>query len=444
MKNIIPFIRLLFIFYAIVLGYTSFSQTSSKGYEISFNTQNFKDTYLYLIETYANKTKIVDSAKYLKKQYVFKNSKKDLPSGFYAIQSKNGDILAEFIVDQTRKFAIADTDNTLIFTNSEENIVFQQFKNDFLKGNDLLIYYETAPESLLGKFVSAQYIPISIPEFFWGSSEGEDAAAQKYYQYLIDHYFDNVDFKDTRLMYTPLNIDLREFFMESLYPQTPENVISSIENLFYRILDENPTPEQLDVQDFYLKKLIHLYMNADPKFDTVFVYLVDNYVAKTTTELISDSERSVFQRMADRKKRTLVGHTIPVFESYTSDHYKISTEELSGKYTILWFWDPDCDHCIEVTPLLCEFYSKYQNLYDFDVIACSVTEDYERWNIFVTEHHLDWFNTSYAVAEPNYDAMDYFNFNETPAIFIIDKQHKIVARQFPVDDLIEIFESLPH
>ncbi|MDR2970578.1 MAG: thioredoxin family protein [Bacteroidales bacterium] len=436
------FTRTLFIFCFIFLSLITFSQPTTKGYDIVFNTQNINDPYLYLTNIYANKTTIVDSAKFVKKQYVFKNAKQVLPSGFYFIQTKNGDVLVELIIDKTRIFTINETDDTLIFMNSDENTVFQSFKKDVLEEKDLRIYYETAPESLLGKFVLAQFIPVSIPEFFWGSHEGREAAAKKYFQFIIDHYFDNIDFTDIRLMYTSLDVDLKDFFKVQLYPQTPENVISSIENLFRRIVDEKPTPVQLDMQDLYLKKLIHLYRNADPIFDTVFVYLVDNYVTKTTTDLISDSERTLFKRIADRKRRTLVGQTIPVFVSYTNEHYPISTAEMPAKYTILWFWDPDCDHCHEETPKLCEFYSKYQNLYDFNVIACSVTEDYDRWIAFITEHHLEWFNTSYSIEAPNYDAVDYFNFDQTPAIFIIDKQQKIVARQFPVDDLIEIFESL--
>jgi hypothetical protein len=46
------------------------------------------------------------------------------------------------------------------------------------------------------------------------------------------------------------------------------------------------------------------------------------------------------------------------------------------------------------------------------------------------------------MGDPNYDAVEYFNFADTPAIFIIDKAHKIVARQFPLNMLEEVFESL--
>ena len=445
MKNLKHFTCFLLIFCAVLFPFSTFTQVLPKGYEILFKSQNVNDNYLYLTGIYGNKTYIVDSAKYAKKQYLFKNTKQALPAGFYTIQTQHHDILADFIVDKFRTFTVEETENELVFINSDENTVYQQFKKDVLSGNELNIYYDTAPESLLGKFVKAQYMPVIIPEFFWGSHEGREAAAKKRYQFLINHYYDNVDFKDIRLMYTPLDIDLKDFFMELLYPQGAENVILCIEDLFQRILDEKPTREQFDVKDFYLKKLIHLYINAAPQFDTVFVYLVDNHVTKLMqSEFISDSEIDVFKRIADRKRKTLTGHTIPVFESYTSEHRKISTADIKTDYTLLWFWDPDCEHCVEETPKLCDFYYRYRELYNFEVIACSVTEDYDRWIAFINEHHLDWFNTSYAVEAPNYDATEFFNFYETPAIYIIDNQHKIVARQFPLDELIEVFESLQH
>ena len=372
MKNTHHITRFLIFLSAIFLYFSAISQTILKGYEIVYKPVGVNDTYLYLTGIYGNKIWIADSAKFAKNQYVFKNTKQILPSGFYAIRSIKEDdqtVHAEFMVDQTRNFMIDATKGAISFINSDENVVFQKFKKDILEENDLNVYYDTAPESLLGKFVLAQFIPVSIPSFGWGSHDGREAAAQKYYQYLIDHYYDNVDFKDIRLMYTPLDIDLKDFFMESLFPQTADNVINSIENLFARILDEKPTQPQLDVRDFYLKKLIHLYLTAEPKFDEVFIYLVDNYVSKLAeSEFISGSEKSVFQRIADRKKRTLVGQTIPAFESFTNEHHKISTADMTSKYTILWFWDPDCEHCVEYTPKLCEFYSKHgipplKNLY---------------------------------------------------------------------------------
>jgi peroxiredoxin len=442
MKHSNPFNRFLSIVCVLFFPFIVYSQ-HSKGYDIVFKVENSSEKYLYLTGIYGNKPYVIDSAKYAKKQYVFKNAKEELPSGFYYIVTQNKTMIADFIVDMSRTFTIDATGEKITFINSDENIVYQNFKRDLEYGNDIRPYSYTAPESLLAKYVKAQYIPVAIPEFHWGSHDGQAAAAQKYYQFLIEHYFDNVDFKDLRLMYTPLDVELKEFFLESLYPQTSENAIASIDSLFNRILDENPTSAQFDVRDFYLKKLILMYMTAAPKFDEVFIFLVDYEVSKNIhSEFITESEINVYKRMADRKRRTLVGQPVPVFESFTNDHHKISTADMTTEYTVLYFWDPDCEHCLEDTPKLCDFYSKYHTLYNFEVIACSVTEDYSRWIAFIAEHHLEWFNTSYAIEEPNYDAVEFFNFSDTPAIFILDKQHKIVARQFNMDDLFEVFESL--
>jgi len=442
MKNITSILCAFMLLCASFFAFSAFSQTTEKGYNIVYKTQNSNDKYLYLTGIYGNVPYVVDSAKYSKKGYLFSHSKQILPDGFYYIKTKNGATLLEFFVEQNRKFTVEETEEGTKFHNSEENVVYQQFKNDFWAENDLRVYQYTSPETLLSKYITAQFIPVHVPSFNWGSHEGREGAAQQYYKFLIEHYYDNVDFKDTRLMYTPLDIDLKEFFMESLYPQTASNVIKSVDNLFKRILDENPTPEQIDVRDFYLKKLIHLYINAEPKFDEVFIYLVDNYVSKITqSTFISTSETDVFKRVADRKRKTLVGELAPVFESYTIENVKISTAEIKAEYVVLWFWDPDCEHCTEYTPILYDFYSKYRDLYHFEVLACSVTEDYDRWIKLSKEYYL-WLNTSYAVKAPNYDATDYFNIYDTPAIFILDKKHRIVARQFPLDELFEVFETL--
>ena len=64
MKNIRYLIPFLFIFCTFSLPLSSFSQVSSKGYEISFKPQGVNDKYLYLVGIYGNKTWVVDSAKY--------------------------------------------------------------------------------------------------------------------------------------------------------------------------------------------------------------------------------------------------------------------------------------------------------------------------------------------------------------------------------------------
>ena len=62
-------------------------------------------------------------------------------------------------------------------------------------------------------------------------------------------------------------------------------------------------------------------------------------------------------------------------------------------------------------------------------------------HVFLRGSHDNWMNGSYSMGEPNYDLVDFFDLLATPGIFIIDKNHKIIARQFPLSKLGEIFEN---
>lgn len=123
--------------------------------------------------------------------------------------------------------------------------------------------------------------------------------------------------------------------------------------------------------------------------------------------------------------------------AYDAQHNSVSTKDIKHKYIILWFWDPDCDECVELTPQLRDFYDIYKDYYDLEIYAVSITDDYDRWDDFIRKNQLTWINVSYAIGEPNYDFVDYFDLITTPGIYIINSKHKIIARQFPLDELHE-------
>jgi len=222
--------------------------------------------------------------------------------------------------------------------------------------------------------------------------------------------------------------------------------------------------ENQEVVIYYLRKLFAIYLYNRPVFDTIPVWLFDNYYSKIANtpvirypSPITDSyynkigtenlhfsaiEDRVIRKVIERKRRLLPGHIIPPLAAYNIDHQLISTDKIDKKYIIVWLWDPDCDHCLEETPKLNQFYENFHNIYQFEIFAVSVTDDFERWKKFIEDHKLQWLNASYAIDEPNYDFIDYFDILTTPAIYLINKSHVIIERQFSLDDIYSIFESL--
>ena len=93
------------------------------------------------------------------------------------------------------------------------------------------------------------------------------------------------------------------------------------------------------------------------------------------------------------------------------------------------------------TPQLHQFYLENADKYDFEVFAVSITEDIDRWKKTCKEMGLSWINTCYAMGEPNYDFINYFNILTTPGSFLIDKDHKIIMRSFSLDELQDFFQK---
>jgi len=233
---------------------------------------------------------------------------------------------------------------------------------------------------------------------------------------------------------TPIDDRLDVIFSKILCNQHSDIINSEIDKLIAK------TGNNDELRRYFLQ---YLYKKVDvglPEYDGVIVHLYDYYCPDGTCDWLDEHFNRRIKREVLRKRKTLIGQIVPPLEVYTQTREKISSENIVSKYVVLWFWDPDCEGCVEETPKLYEFYENFHALYDFEVIAISITEDYERWSKFIPKIP-NWINASFAVEEPNYDLVDYFDLLTTPGIFIIDKEHKIIARQFPLEKIFTIFED---
>jgi thiol-disulfide isomerase/thioredoxin len=100
----------------------------------------------------------------------------------------------------------------------------------------------------------------------------------------------------------------------------------------------------------------------------------------------------------------------------------------------VFFYDPDCGHCRESTPALKEFYEKNKTSLGVRVYAASVARAPEQWKKYIREFGVqEWIH--------GYDYSFRINFrkdfdvNNTPMVYVLDKDKKIIARRLPVEQL---------
>ena len=181
------------------------------------------------------------------------------------------------------------------------------------------------------------------------------------------------------------------------------------------------------------------WATGEPAYDPILLHLYDKYNLPCC---LGDRARLAKRKM-DVVRKLAPGAHIPELTAYDINGKQHSTNEIKTKYTILWFWDPDCDHCQEMTPILHELYQQRADELDFEVFAVEVNDDYERWIAFSEKHGLDdWINLSTSMGETSEDFIEYFDIVTTPVILLIDNEnnHVIIARQITLDEIMRLME----
>ncbi|MDR2980572.1 MAG: redoxin domain-containing protein [Bacteroidales bacterium] len=414
---------------------------NDKGYNIGFKFDNITDKTLYIVGYYGNDYYLLDSAKVKKNKITFKSNENHLPTGFYQLANKKGDTYLEFIVEKSRYFTISTALKNpyfnAIINNSEENqIFFEYMKHQITNDGTLDPFVDNllsmSGNTLLGVYLKTTRYKFEAPSF--DEIKGEEAKSLRQYLYFKDHFFDNIDFSDPRILRMPIDYGVGYFFTEIVIKNV-DSLRKETENFIHF------TSQNQEVKNYFLRELYFIFHNGDPTFDIMLVYLYDNYCPGGECDWLEELLQRRFTRDYKRKSMLIPGKKVPFLEAVDIHGKKHSTENIPNKYIILWFWDPDCEDCLEQTPVLNDFYIVYKEMYDVEVFAVSITEDVERWDHFVQENHLEWVNVSYGMGDPNYSFVDYFDLLTTPAIYLIDKDHIIIERMFSLDDLHSFFEE---
>ncbi len=247
------------------------------------------------------------------------------------------------------------------------------------------------------------------------------------YRYYKNHYFDNIDFSDARLLRSPVYHKKLKMYMKQLTAQQPDSVIKAADY----VLDKASADKE--IFKYSLVYLLNTYSRSKIMgMDKVFVHLVENYYNKGKAYWADSSTLSRLRNRARTLKPTLVGKKAPNIILPDSNKTHHALHELNAKYTILCFWDPGCSHCKDAIPKLDKYYEKVQDK-GVVVYAANTQPNTKKWKKFINKHDLNWIN----VHDPNfnYRFRSVYDIQSTPKIYLLDENKKIIAKQLSVKQL---------
>lgn len=163
----------------------------------------------------------------------------------------------------------------------------------------------------------------------------------------------------------------------------------------------------------------------DPIHEKMFIAMSDELKSTSTG-------KSIKQKLEDIRTFSVNGYfPDATLLKFKGKKIKVSFNELETEYLLVDFWASWCAPCIRQFPNLLKIYNSTSRDF-FDISAISIDDEKTKksWNKFLREENLPW----HQYLDENGLAEKLF-INSVPANFLLDRNGKIVLRDFTVDRL---------
>jgi thiol-disulfide isomerase/thioredoxin len=437
------------------------------GYEINITIMDLQDSTVFLAYHLGDKQYIKDTVKLDRSGNGIFRGQQTLPQGIYMIVLP-GRKYFEILISDNQRFSLSctfsDYFNTLKFTGSKENSAFVEYQKNWVtmqqtaiaiskriqnnkQNNDSLkilgsvqklqeenmkAYLKSVVKANEGNFLGTLVkglLPIDIPKFTIpiGYKNPDSIRWVMNYNYNKDHFFDNIDLNDERLIRTPLLYSRLDSFFTNVLIQSPDTINKEIDKLINKCSSNYKMFQFVSVYLFN-----HFRESEIMGHDAVMVKIADDIYLSGKADWVTREFKDDLRKQIDLIRPNLIGKKA---ENMVMDSYKgifVSLYDVEKDFTVLYFWEPNCGHCQEATPKLKAYYDKPKD-YSLEVFAVCTTADKEKWTKYIEDNKLTWINGWDPKRISHFDF--YYNVQSTPTIYVLDKNKKIIAKKLAVEEI---------
>ena len=322
---------------------------------------------------------------------------------------------------------------------------------------------ETNKDKLVSKIVKMS-MDIKIPEAP-RNADGSMKDSSFAYHYFRDHYFDNIDLKDDRLVNTSIfHTKLDYFFSDKMLLQQPDTIVKYA----YRFCDQLNQKSEM-----FKYAVIHITSTFEKSkimcMEKVFVKMGERYYCSKNAEgkspaywMTDDKLKELCDKVNTEKFLVCGEKAINISLRDTTDVNWKDFYSLKAEYTILYFWESDCGHCKKSTPKLQKLYEEKLKARNVEVFAVSkaIDDHFGKWKKFIKDNKLTFINVALtdklfkeATADaakfvPKYTTLESLNYQRTydvvttPRVFILDKDKKIIGKGLSIAQLEDFMDKL--
>lgn len=457
---------LLSLLFTLSLSTGLTSATVAQSFKINIQLTGLTDSLIILASYAGDKQFVVDTA-YPDKQFNYRFQGDSLLSeGMYVIAGSDKTKLFDFIIADKQNISITGDKNNLPGSlkskeNDQNRLLFeymaflsvkhkemsqlQTLKKKFpaesdsakVVGNKINMLNEEVSRYIqglinthYGKYFSLFLKSVQEPEIpdppLLPNGRPDSVYAFNNYK---KHYWDNIDFSDDRYIRTPVIHGKVEQYLNKLTVPSADSLIVSIDKLI------SMTGSNFESFKYLIWYLTIKYESSEIMgHDAVFVHLVNKYYNDPRMSWMNSKVKENLINRARTLEPILIGKVAPTLILMDTLDIPRSLHALTNKYTIIYFWDPECSHCKKETPLLTSFYSEWSKKLDLEVYAVCIDTSWKRMKDYINRNRMNWVNVNgYYSMGGDFRAL--YDVHSSPVMYLLDREKKIIAKRILTDQI---------
>ncbi len=246
-------------------------------------------------------------------------------------------------------------------------------------------------------------------------------------EYLLKHYWDNFDFTDTAYIHLPEITEQAFVDYIDVMPivSTPFAALS-IKDLMNKA-EVDPTMFN------YFANMFEKYLydpNSPFRNDELYIPVLESVLASPLTK-----EKIRPTHLLELAKKNRIGETAIDFTYTLANGTKSTMQKIQSDYTVLFFYNPGCHSCKEITDnLQSSLTIKYlMSEKKLKVLAIYPDEDLSEWQTYLSSIPKEWINAyddgTHLFNEELYDL------KAIPTLYLLDKEKKVLLKDTTFEQL---------
>lgn len=262
--------------------------------------------------------------------------------------------------------------------------------------------------------------------------------------FVLAHYWDRFDFNDTTLLHIP-EITEQGFanfidLLPRVAPSTAAMGITAYANHIYMSTDSANTGSANERVIEYFSNLTDKYLgDSDSPLhnDLLYAQFLD---AMSANKYASAAERTRNNYMARNLRKNLPGSVAADFEYIDRNGLSHRMHNFKAKYTVIYFYDPDCNHCREVTDELRNITSLTEENSPIRVLTIYAYDDAGEWNKSNMMFPKTW--TDGRSPEGKITTDDIYYIKSMPSVYLLDEGKRVLLKNPNVNLLRQTLDNL--